>query len=97
MSKDRQRALRAVEKFRKNAAKELERARALQDKSKRLTSLKDTTPAIAQFFDRLQQKALQASGELVWADQLVDQIRVSMAPPPKPDKKRKATAAASAA
>ena len=79
MSTDRRRAIKAVEKFRKNSEKEIERARSLQTRAKKLSPLRETSPAVAKLFDRLQQKALQASGDLVWADQMIQEIDATMA------------------
>jgi hypothetical protein len=90
MSKDRQRAARVVEKFRKISEKEIERTRSLQQKSGKLADLSEGSPAIAQFVERLKQKELQASGDLVYAEQLLEQLNERKPKAPK-GKKSKVT------
>ena len=91
MAKHHRRLLKAVEKFGKNAAKELDRVKALQKKSGALTQ-KEPSSAVDRFFERLRQKELQASGEIAWADQLLIELRTD-APAIGKAKKKVATPA----
>ena len=72
MAKSRQRSLKIIEKFRKNAEKEKERARRLIDKCDKADDA--NRPALAELVDRLKQKELQASGDIVWAEQQIESI-----------------------
>lgn len=75
MSKDRRRAIKAVEKFRKNCEKEIARIGALRRKYDDLRHVQITVPLVGHFVDRLQQKDLMASGDLLWAEQMLSQLR----------------------
>ena len=76
MKTNRRRAIRAAEKLRKICAKEVERLGALREKYDDLRHAGANAPLIGQLVDRLQQKELMASGDLVWAEQLLEQMRV---------------------
>jgi hypothetical protein len=75
MSKEISKVLKLADKFKKNSEKEMERIRAIQEKNAKLTPLADSMPALVQFFDRVKQKELQASGDLIWIDQFLAQLR----------------------
>ena len=75
MAKSRQRSLKIIEKFRKNAEKEKERTRRLIDKCDKADEAEK--PALAELVDRLKQKELQASGEIVWAQQQIERARAA--------------------
>ena len=75
MSKGASRLLKAAEKFRKNAEKEMEHIRDLQEKSQRLAPIAASTPLVAQLLDRVKQKQSQSSGDLIWIDQYLGQLR----------------------
>lgn len=74
MAKDKQKILKAVQKFRKNSEKEIERVRNLQKKGEKLRPLAEKSSALRQFLDRLTQKELQLSGEIAWAEGLAKEI-----------------------
>ena len=74
MSKDEQRLLKAVGKFRKNAERERERVVSLERKSEKLKTRREPSSAVDRFFERLRQKELQANGEIAWADQVLSEL-----------------------
>lgn len=79
MTRDRRRAIKAAEKLRKICAKEVERLGALREKYDDLRHAGADAPLVGQFVDRLQRKELMASGDLVWAGQLLEQLRAEPA------------------
>ena len=77
MDKQDRRVLKAVEKFRKNAAKDLNRVKALHKKSGELATQKEPSTALDRLFERLRQKELQTTGEIDWADQLLVELHAA--------------------
>ncbi len=77
MAKDKQKFLKAIEKFRKNSEKEIDRVRSLQKKAGKMQGFAETSPSARQFLDRLTQKELQLSGEIAWADGLAKEAKAS--------------------
>jgi hypothetical protein len=75
MSSDTSKILKAAEKFKKNSEKELERVRALLEKNQRLTSMAASIPLLTQLLDRVKQKELQSTGDLIWIEQYMEQLR----------------------
>ena len=75
MRKHSSKILKVAEKFRRNAEKEMERVRALLAKSQRFAPMAESTPLVSQLLERLKQKELQSSGDLVWIDQYLGQAR----------------------
>jgi hypothetical protein len=75
MSKALRRVIKAGEKFRKNAEKEISRAKALQDKYGALASGETASPLLGQFIERVKQKHLQTTGDLMWADHFLAQAK----------------------
>ena len=78
MSKALRRGIKAGEKFRKNAEKEISRIKALQDKYVEFVSNQTASPLLGQFVDRVKQKHLQASGDLIWVDQFLAQAKAEV-------------------
>ncbi|MDE2362002.1 MAG: hypothetical protein KGM42_04925 [Hyphomicrobiales bacterium] len=89
MSKDSKRLAKAVDKFKKNAEKELDRARSLVRKTEPLKGGEQPSSAADRLRERLRQKELQASGEVAWAEQLLSELA---APGSKKDKSKKSAA-----
>ena len=79
MSKERKRAIKLAERFRKSAEKEADRVRALKEKCNRLEMHGDDGALFGQLIERLNQKDLQANGDLIWADGFVEQLRSAVA------------------
>lgn len=75
MSKKQQRLVKAIEKYRKSADKELERAREILKKISDVDADDPSRPAVDKLVDRLKQKELQASGDGMWADEFLEQQR----------------------
>lgn len=75
MSKQGQRLLKAAERFRKNAEKELAKVRKLLEKGEKLDAQDELA---ARLVERLKQKELQANGECVWVDQFLTQARAEL-------------------
>ena len=96
MSKKQMRLIKAIEKYRKNADKELERARDILKKIGEVDTGDPARPAVDKLADRLRQKELQASGDGMWADEFLAQQRIALdsnvgkkAKKSKPEKKSK--------
>lgn len=79
MSKDGRRLLKTAEKFRKNAQKEMQQTRKLAQKLEGLAREGAAAPLLTQLSERLQQKELQASGEVVWSEQFLAQSEAAIA------------------
>ena len=92
MAKAHQRSLKIVERFRKNAEKEKERARSLIDKCGGVDA--SAAPVIAELTERLKQKELQASGDIVWAEQQIEIARAQKKADEKSARKGKDKSAA---
>lgn len=92
MAGKRRRSVKIIEKFRKSAEKDKERARSLIEKC---ASANDGGGAevLAELADRLKQKELLASGDIVWAEQQIELARESRKRAEKPDKKAKSKTA----
>jgi hypothetical protein len=88
MSKIRNRAIKAVEKFKKSSEKEIERLDGLQQKCKRLGAASEY-PVLEQYSDRLQQKRRQLTDDLVWCEQFIDQIRNAFSEKPASGERKK--------
>jgi hypothetical protein len=84
MKRDRRRAIKAAEKLRKICAKEVERLGALREKYDDLRHAGPDAPLVGQLVDRLQQKELMANGDLVWAEQMIEQLRDDRPAAPAP-------------
>ena len=84
MTRETRRAIKAAEKLRKICAKEVERLAALRDKYDDLRHVAGRRPLIGQFVDRLQQKELMANGDLLWAEQMIQQLRDEKPATPEP-------------
>ena len=87
MAKAGQRSLKIIEKFRKNAEKDRDRARSLIDKCSGDDPA--AAPVLAELAERLKQKELQASGEIVWAEQQIELARAARKAEEKTGKKAK--------
>ena len=94
MAKSRQRSLKIIDKFRKNAEKEKDRARSLIEKCGQADP---AAPVLGELAERLKQKELQASGEIVWAEQQIEMARAAMKSEDKAAKKAKSKKAEAAA
>jgi hypothetical protein len=89
MSKVGNHAIKSLEKFKKSSEKEIERLDRLEQKSSRLASVLQSHPVLNQYFDRLKQKRQQLVDDLVWSEQVLDQVRIEFAKQPKADEKKK--------
>ena len=78
MSKKQERLIKAIEKYGKNADKELERAREIINKMGNVDADDPLRPAVDKLVERLKQKELQASGDGMWADEFVAQQRAAL-------------------
>ncbi|MDE2361191.1 MAG: hypothetical protein KGM42_00825 [Hyphomicrobiales bacterium] len=74
MSKQHKHLSKVVEKFRRNAEKELDRVTSLAKKAEKLKSGSEPSSGADRFFERLRQKELQASGEIAWAGQFLNEL-----------------------
>jgi hypothetical protein len=86
MTRENRRAIKAAEKLRKICARDLQRLGALREKYDDLRHAGEGAPLARQLFERLQQKELMASGDLVWVEQMIEQLRDDrpVAPAPAP-------------
>ncbi|MFT4095975.1 MAG: hypothetical protein QM651_02560 [Rhodoblastus sp.] len=87
MARATQRSLKIIEKFRKNAEKDKDRARSLIEKCGAMDAV--AAPVIGELAERLKQKELQASGEIVWAEQQIEIARAAKKSDAKAGKKVK--------
>ncbi|HMN70515.1 MAG TPA: hypothetical protein PKA55_01465 [Rhodoblastus sp.] len=87
MAKTRQRTIRIIEKFRRNAEKDKDRARGLIEKCSAADA--SIAPVLGELAERLKQKELQASGEIVWAGQQIELARAARKAEEKAGKKNK--------
>ena len=86
MAKHRLRSIKIVEKFLKNAEKEKARARGLIEKCESA----ERTPLLMEVSERLKQKELQSSGDMLWAEQQIELAREEKKREAKQKKKHKA-------